>query len=350
MAVILYECNICRRNVSKRVNPRGIESVGICTITDGCQGELVKKETKPDHAIGRPIIPKAGIQDWEPRNVLYDHLQHYVDSEWTVTHNLGSHPVVNVFIDYELSTGEKVLREVKDAAVIYDSADTLRVQFPTVRSGRVQCLVRNTVDGVVETMIAPPVAHVPTFVQLTAARMSPGELTIAIKVPTNHKVYGVSPLDRCAIRLQFISMVDGSVALEYRMPFRDITSTPVDQLRSPWSEVPYVQIGGDRFMVRSANIHPSGRSLRSVGVTEGCRVVASFVHPTNGVSVVPRHYLYVLLADGPSYAPADVNLEQLVDFIDIQNSTALAFRSDNLVINDSTLISKPHPNILPLHV
>lgn len=322
--------------------------MGNCTITEGCKGELIKKATKPDHAIGRPTLPEAGIKDWERRRVLHDHVQDFVDSEWVIQHNLGSHPVTNVFVDHEDDQGIKSLVEYSNFELTHVTRDVLKLNFPTVRSGRVQCIVRNTRDVAVEEMIAPQIQAPIQSLQLTATRLGPGEITFALKVPTNVKYYGVSPLEQCAVKLQFVSMTDGNIVLEHRMVLKDIGSTPVDRLRSPWSDVPFVQINGDRYMVRSANIHPLNRTLKNLGVTEGCKCIASFVHPTSGSTIVPRGYMYILLANGPLFTPVDVVLDKLVDFESIQGQQVLTFKDQSIHLDDVELISLPHPNILPL--
>lgn len=322
--------------------------MGGCTITEGCKGELVKKATKPDHAIGKPVTPIAGVKDWEKRKVLYDHIQNFVDSEWLIQHNLGSHPVTNVFVDVEREDGTKDLVETTGFEITHVSRDVLTLKFPTVRSGRVQCLVRNTRDVIVEELIQPSIPEPATSFMLTATRLGPGEMTFALKVPTNVKSYGISPLETCAVKLQFISAVDGSVVLEHRMVLNDIGSNPVDRLRSPWSEVPFVQINGDRYMIRSASIHPLNRTLKNLGVTEGCKCVASFVHPTSGSTIVPKGYLYVLMANGPLFTPVDVVLDKAVDFESIQGRPVLTFKEQSVYLDDVELITHPHPNILPL--
>lgn len=98
MTVVVYQCDICNRKITLPQNPQGLETVGRCTITLGCRGRLHQIDLKPDYIRGVFPPPVSGLKDWVQRKVLYTHTQTVKSRTWTITHNLGIIPTIQVFV------------------------------------------------------------------------------------------------------------------------------------------------------------------------------------------------------------------------------------------------------------
>lgn len=142
MAVVVYRCDTCKREVELIRNIRGLETVQRCVITQGCRGKLYQSDLKEDYS--RAAIPETveGLDDWQQRRVLYNHTQTIESSRWTIQHNLGTFPSVIVFVDRPTIEDENNREEIiPDDVVIVDS-DTLQLRFTRPQSGIAQLVAR----------------------------------------------------------------------------------------------------------------------------------------------------------------------------------------------------------------
>ena len=60
----------------------------------------------------------------------YTHTQDDAATEWTIVHNCGGYPIVDVYTEYD---GEMV--KIMPSAVTYVDANTCTITFSTPRSG-----------------------------------------------------------------------------------------------------------------------------------------------------------------------------------------------------------------------
>lgn len=60
----------------------------------------------------------------------HEHVQDVAASTWTVNHNLGLYPIVDIFIDYE---GEK--HKILPLSVQYTDLNTCTITFSSPRTG-----------------------------------------------------------------------------------------------------------------------------------------------------------------------------------------------------------------------
>ena len=84
MAIVVYKCDVCDREIEILQNPEGLETVGRCVITDGCRGNLYQIDTKQDFIRGKFPETVAGLTDWTQRKVLYDHTQSVATFQWRI--------------------------------------------------------------------------------------------------------------------------------------------------------------------------------------------------------------------------------------------------------------------------
>ena len=147
MAVVVYKCDTCEREIEKPQNVDGLEVISRCVITLGCRGKLYQVDYKQDFIRGRNPEPVAGLDDWFKRKALYNHTQTIEANTWTVTHNMGIHPSVQVFV--EVGGGELV--EAQPSAINIISPDKLEIEFgkddrglDIFRTGVAQLIARST--------------------------------------------------------------------------------------------------------------------------------------------------------------------------------------------------------------
>ena len=99
MAIVVYKCDVCKRDIELEQNIKGLENIQRCTITHGCRGKLYQTKVLPDYVRGRLPDQVAGLDDWRQRTVLYNHEQTIESDSWLVNHNLGTFPSVSVFVN-----------------------------------------------------------------------------------------------------------------------------------------------------------------------------------------------------------------------------------------------------------
>jgi hypothetical protein len=125
MAVVVYKCDTCEREIEKPQNVNGFEIISRCVITQGCRGKLYQVDFKRDFIRGRAPEPVAGLDDWFARKVLYDHTQAIEARVWKIKHNMGVSPSVQLFVD----SGNGELFETEPFAVNVISKDEIHIDL-----------------------------------------------------------------------------------------------------------------------------------------------------------------------------------------------------------------------------
>ena len=134
MSIVVYKCPVCDRTIDIVQNPKGLDTVGRCVITDGCRGKLYQLDFKQDFTRGRFPDAVAGLTDWTQRKVLYDHTQAVSDSVWLIQHDLGVFPSVQVYVNIP-SGNDIVLTEVEPLSINIIDENNLSVTLDRNQSG-----------------------------------------------------------------------------------------------------------------------------------------------------------------------------------------------------------------------
>lgn len=368
MAVVVYECDTCKRDVYRKQNTQGIDIVGRCVITDGCKGKLLQKEIKPSHAVGHSTAPVIGLRDWEPRKILYTHTQGLAKKQWVIQHNMGGMPIVNVF-SYSVN-GSMKLNPIVPLNIEFTSSNVVTISFATSVSGVSQLLMRSSVSDqaittlkpiLIESNFNPNLFILSESLFMTNGPETYGELTIATRVVTRDKPdCGFDPYEEIVIQPHYLSPATGKEILP-RVPamhFRAVDKIPVDTASSPWAGVTKTVIQGAQYIVRSANIHPAAGTLPTLGIPEGSPVYFT-VHAkvwdpiqkiyVDGVRVLKKGELLGLMADSP-FLTVDKILDKYVDLSQVTEATAprqLVYTDYNWRVNPS-LLTKTYPTIITL--
>ena len=129
MAVVVYKCNVCKREIELQRNKKGLESTNHCIITHGCRGELYQIDLFEDFIRGKFPDDVAGLDNWQQRKVLYNHSQTIERSTWNITHNMGTYPSVQVFVDRPIEGDEDNIEEIFPEDIIIVSKNTIQLVF-----------------------------------------------------------------------------------------------------------------------------------------------------------------------------------------------------------------------------
>ena len=63
MAVVVYQCDTCKRETYRQQNRRGLDVISRCVITNGFRRTLTLQEVKPSYSIGHATPPVLGLAD-----------------------------------------------------------------------------------------------------------------------------------------------------------------------------------------------------------------------------------------------------------------------------------------------
>ena len=220
MAIVVYKCDTCKREIEVPQVINGLEVMSRCIITEGCKGTLKQTQVKTSHIRGKlPDPAPVGLKDWLPRQLYYKQQQPIPLRRWKVKHNLGTNPSIQVHIN--LSDGQQL--EVQSYVLSHISPFEAQIEFDEPRSGVVQCYARSTLGS-----SAYEVVNKSQSVQIESVAVT-GNQVLTLAVPTN------VPMSDLGLKIGFA--VDRQYSL-FPIPFTSTTSP-----QSPWWVQPSAQTG-----------------------------------------------------------------------------------------------------------
>ena len=74
MAIVVYNCDTCKREVELPQNKEGLEVIQRCIITAGCRGKLYQTDLKLNHIRGKLPDSVIGLVDWSQREIGRAHV------------------------------------------------------------------------------------------------------------------------------------------------------------------------------------------------------------------------------------------------------------------------------------
>jgi len=288
MAVIVYKCSVCDREIELIRNPAGLETVGRCTITDGCRGTLFQIDTKLDFIRGKFPKAVAGLTDWTQRQVLYNHTQSVASTQWIVSHNLGVNPSVQVY--GERPSGDEVIlvELVPDSIEIIDE-NNLLIKLPRAESGTAQCIGRSSRPVIDNVRVEEVVTEIEPF-QISAS----SEFTIATIDTTTNIDLTISFTTPDGRVVDVVYTVDDTPAID-----------------SPWSDTNKIYFHGKTYTTRSIDI------ISKIELTDGTVVDSSsfyikYIDVGSGNRSLISEEVIILLANDP-YEVLDKQVDKFVD-------------------------------------
>lgn len=318
---VVYQCDTCTRRTRVPLNQFSFDVVQRCIITENCPGKLFPVKnigTINSTPVFSPEVP--GLQDWFPRNILFNHTQTIANSEWLINHNLGSLPVVQVLVNRQLSDGEFITVELTpdQYTVVMVDLNTVQVFFTRAESGLAQCIGTAS-----QNLVNPQVTD--TTVVPDKLLTNDGEITIATA--------------------SFAALLSVTIVYKGNVPDTIITYIGIDaapSIDSPWVGADIVHIGGRNYAVRSFNVltaNPAPAYFSNGLVSDGSPIYFTGFSPNVNEN-------FILLGN-PPFGAVDRLPEQVIDIsqIDPQNP-ATYYNAGNMYSNPSAIRSIYPPVIV----
>jgi len=257
MAVVTYQCTVCKRQNNLVQFQEGLDWIGHCNITLGCRGTLYQVEVHPDYVRAQLPADVVGLQNWVQRKVLFNFTQSIARTTWTINHDLGTAPAVEVYINAPTTSNPNNQVQILPEDINYITDDTLTLTFTQAYSGIAQCIARSSNPDILNPRPQPPVVTTTPTIQLS----NQGILTIATRIAT------VGTPTNVTLTLQY--------ALGSNSNATDITytasSSPSDL--SPWADTSVVIIKGKTYTVRTFNIQSTATVTGQVANNSSAQLV-----------------------------------------------------------------------------
>ncbi len=319
MAIVVYKCDVCKREKDYQRNVEGIEKVQRCTITHGCRGKLFQVKVLPDYIRGTAPVAVAGLDEWRQRKVLFDHKQTIARDSWNITHNLGTFPSISVFVNIPVEGDTENLVEIQPIDTIIIDDNNMKLVFDRPWSGIAQLVARQS-----DPDLLKPFTNITTAAATELQQISiGGEIAIATRVSS----IGEDPV----IGLTVSYTNTQNVVIENL--YADVNEALTNSV-SPWDDFNKVVIKGKIYTIRSYyGIIPAirddtvgpGSTFNYTGVTPSL----SGSPPSTTSRTIQKDEVYVLFADSP-FNTVDKDTLQYIDVADItstQNTFALLYDS-----------------------
>jgi hypothetical protein len=337
MAVIAYRCTDCDREIQIIEQAQGLETFGRCIITNKCRGNLYRVKRHQDYTVGNFPDDVTGLTNWIQRNVVYNHTQAISDTTWTITHNLGVNPSVQVLVNRQEGTGTAITTtqfEIQPDTVTIIDENTLRLTFDRPESGLAQVIARSTRS----TELVEAAAEATTYLPVTVD----GILTIAIDCESGQ--FPATSATENTVRLYFLDQEELDATALESAAFKDYAATTTVDTTSAWSDVDEIFVNGDVYTVVSIDI---GDPVTDFDAPSAGAVLFQFGTSTSGFPYDQAPNMVVLLSN-PPHLNADKNRRRLFR-PDLETGPALTldsfiFANGELVV-DLAATEEPFPPI-----
>ncbi len=333
MAIVVYKCDVCKREKEYIQNVEGIEKVQRCTITHGCRGKLFQNDMLPDYTRASAPDGVLGLDDWRQRKVLYDHTQTIARDEWIIKHNLGTFPSISVFVSIPIEGNPENLEEIQPIdTIIVDENNTI-LKFNRSWSGIAQLVARQSDPNLLKPFTRAIDETVDELQQISLD----SDVAIATLISST------GDCSDLLLTVEYTTTQNTKISYSYPLSSNDGNSS------SSWRDFERVVIKGKLFIVRSYDgfysamqdeIIGSGSTFKIVGISE-CGATGSPI-PVNPIG---KDEVYILFANKP-YDTVDKDLLQYIDVADVtdsENSFALLYDSREFFAKKSVVQSTYPP-------
>lgn len=314
----VYQCDVCNRRSRIPSNPYGLEVVQRCIVTNTCSGKMHRVTLSKDVNNTPAITPKVtNVQDWIPRNVLFDYVQGIKAIEWVINHKLGSVPTTQVFINVDTSEGE-ISTETTAYTTTQVDSNTLKIKFDAPQSGIVQCVSHASQNTTNPSIPAPIPAT--TDIQLSNNNI----LTIAT----------INDSTTIDIQARFTDPVTGIVNI---CEYNDVDAIP--DAESPWAGAYQVRIVGKTYFVRTVIV--TDPTTQTTPIVNGSLMNITI----NGLPINTYRDTLVLMGT-PPYSVPDRVTDSYIDIATINSTLPEMYYSGGEILCSSKLIRPTYPPIL----
>jgi hypothetical protein len=332
MAIVVYKCDVCKREVELERNISGLENINRCTITHGCRGKLYQVKVLQDFVRGRLPNQVAGLDDWRQRKVLYNHEQTIEREEWIIEHNLGTFPSISVFINVPTEDDANNQEEVVPTDTIIIDEDTVKLVFNKALSGLAQLVARQS-----DPDLLRPFTGLNIVVEELQQLSFTGDIAVATRIST------VGEAEEIDLDVEYTTTTNAVVSSTYTA---DANETGTD---SPWFDIDKVIIKGKIYTVRSFNGYIS--EMADETVASGSTFTFTGIDDKQASPPVTRAIaqdeVLILFAQSP-FDSIDKVTTQYIDVYDVitSNNNNFAFVYDTgEFFADKEIIQEIYPPI-----
>ena len=291
MAIVVYKCTVCDREIQLIENPEGFERVNQCIITNECRGTLYRVDRLEDFAVGQPPLDVPGLTNYIQRKVLFNHEQSIPESVWIVVHNLGVNPTVQTVVDRSEEVDGVIVvtrEEIEPELIEIIDSNTMRITFDRTETGIAQFIARSSAPNkeaqAIETTTGL-VADDIVYFQVS----NDGTLTIAVDdeailyggSPPDNGLEGSPPTPKTSVPISIFYIDDpesfditAATEVVYDALFPPVSS-------SPWNDADFVFANGKRYTVRTITY---GDPVNDEGVPNGTTVFLQQLPTTEAVA------------------------------------------------------------------
>lgn len=335
MAIVVYKCDVCKREKEYQRDIEGIEKVQRCTITHGCRGKLFQVNLFDDYVRASASDRVLGLDDWRQRRVLYNHVQTIARDNWVIEHNLGTFPSISVFVSIPIEGDPENIEEIIPTDTIIVDDDNIILMFDRPWSGLAQLVARQSDPN----LLKPFTRAVDLTAQELQQISNKGEIAIATRVESAGLCENVD--------LVVIYTTTQNTIIEK-------TYTASDNLfntTSTWSDFNNVLIKGKIYTIRSYQGVFSDMLDETIASGSTFRFTGIVTNPTcSPIDATPRviqqDEVYVLYASEP-FDTIDKLVDQYIDVFDITetvNPFSLLYDTGEFFA-DKTTIQNTYPLI-----
>lgn len=337
MAIIVYKCTTCNREIELVEQPRGLEVMKRCIITDKCRGTLYRTSRKQDFAVGRYPADVNGLNNWAQRNVVYTHTQTIAKIIWEIEHDLGVNPSVQVVVDRQTVEDGSIITsqiEVEPEIITIIDENNLTITFDRPETGTAQIIARSTRSTSNVEIVEAGITYLPVTTE--------GIMTVALDLDSNQFPDGVEE-GTYLVRLYFLDQETLDETAYDSAVFSDFTAqSPVNT--SAWDDTTEIFVGGDVYTVFTIDI---GNPVADLEAPSAGAVLFQAGVSTIGFPHNQAPNMVVLLSNAP-HANADKNRNQIfrpdLNIGPTLSLDSFIFADDEIVV-DSTKVEGVFPPV-----
>lgn len=316
MAIVVYKCDICKREKEFQRNIEGLEKVQRCTITHGCRGKLFQSGDFSDYSRASAPDRVEGLDEWRQRKVLHNHIQSIGRDEWLIEHNLGTFPAISVFVNIPIEDDLDNVEEIIPTDTVVVDENNIKLIFNRQWSGIAQLVARQSDPD----LLRPFTRAAITTTELQQIS-NVGDIVIATRVSSVGENAEVDLITTYAT-------TQNTVVNKTYTANDNITASS-----SPWRDFDKVVIKGKIYTVRS--YQGIGQEMLDETIGSGSTFRFTGIIDYSGDPMdttlrdIQQDEVYILFANEP-FSVVDKLVDQYIDVFDVTDTeNVFAFLYDS---------------------
>lgn len=304
MAIVVYKCDVCKRDIELKQNIKGLENIQRCTITHGCRGKLYQTAVLADFVRGRLPDQVAGLDDWRQRKILYNHSQTIERDNWIIQHDLGTFPAISVFIDAPTEADPDNQEEIIPVDIVIIDEDNIILRFDKALSGLAQLVARQSDPDLLRPLVG-----------LNIETKELQQISIDGNISIATRIASTGTPDAVELSVEYTTTTNAAIPHTY-----DVDGNTL----GTWSDINKTVIKGKTYAVRSflGLISEMGDETIASGSTFKITAIGGNFAGSPPETHIPvtQDEVYILFAAAP-FDNIDKVTTQYIDVFDVAEST-----------------------------